>query len=234
MDSYESASKIGGSGDATGVQKKFCHVCQKNNIHRWAINEEFWNSGDRVICGTRDKILPRSYCALCRLLLKLVPADITAEVELAYSLKQLSVHQLQNLLGFIMVGPIQDQHRVSIDSSVDDSQRAPKLSLTLIRNWLHTCETSHEHPVPGSSARYRKPIDIILVDTHENRLVKSSTDNRFLALSYVWGPIPIFQMTALNRSALEKPGGLVSCRAKLPRIIRDAIDLVIALQERFL
>jgi hypothetical protein len=72
------------------------------------------------------------------------------------------------------------------------------------------------------------------VDTHENRLVKLSTDNRFLALSYVWGPILIFQMTALNRSTLEKPGGLVLCRAKLPRIIRDAIDLVVALQERFL
>ena len=234
MDGYESASKIGGSGDATSVQKKFCHVCQKNNIHRWAINEEFWNRGDRVICGTRNEILTRSHCALCRLLLKLVPADITAEVELTYSLNQLYVHQLQSILGFIKVGPVQDQHQASIDSSVDDLQRAPKLNPALIRNWLHTCETSHEHPVPGSSARYQKPIDIILVDTHENRLVKSSTDNRFLALSYVWGPIPIFQMTALNRSALEKPGGLVLYRAKLPRIIRDAIDLVVALQERFL
>lgn len=234
MDRYESASKIGGSGDATSVQKKFCHVCQKNNIHRWAINEEFWNRGDRVICGTPNGILTRSHCALCRLLLKLVPADITAEVELTYGPMQLSVHQLQNLLGFIKVEPVQDQHRASIDSSVDDLQRAPKLNLILIKNWLHTCETSHEHPVPGSSARYQKPIDIILVDTHENRLVKSSTDNRFLALSYVWGPISIFQMTALNRSALEKPGGLVSCRAKLPRVIRDAIDLVVALQERFL
>ncbi|OCL02675.1 HET-domain-containing protein, partial [Glonium stellatum] len=174
------------------------------------------------------------HCPLCRLLLELIPKDIKVEIELRYRARYLEVYEGQNYLGRMSMTPMQDRNQTSTKTAGDSLGRAPKLNMAFIREWLHICETTHDHPAPSAMARYQKPIDVILVDTHENQLIKSSTNNRFLALSYVWGPVPIFQTTASNRSALEKPGGLLLHKAQLPQIIKDAIELVVALQERFL
>ncbi|KAM0797559.1 heterokaryon incompatibility, partial [Usnea florida] len=69
-------------------------------------------------------------------------------------------------------------------------------------------------------------------DVVEERIVDSSIRCRFLALSYVWGGCQKFQSTKQNQSFLGQRCSLRD--VGLPLTIRDAIDLVREIGERYL
>jgi len=59
-------------------------------------------------------------------------------------------------------------------------------------------------------------------------------DEKYVALSYVWGQLPMFSLRGENVDFLSEPGALERVRLYLPRTINDAIDFVRALGTRYL
>lgn len=59
-------------------------------------------------------------------------------------------------------------------------------------------------------------------------------ETQYVALSYVWGQLPMFKLMTDNLNILMTPGILESIRKDLPKTIHDAIDFVKAVGARFL
>lgn len=107
----------------------------------------------------------------------------------------------------------------------------------MIREWIKTCKTTHtpgDNPVRMS--RLNNSIDITLIDVMDQRLIHGSSSMTFCALSYVWGDVKGFRTTSANRAALESPGSLQQpqVRSQIPQVIKDAMQLVSLIGERFL
>lgn len=103
-----------------------------------------------------------------------------------------------------------------------------------IQAWLACCEKSHGGECKGVPTHdaLRSVRRIRLIDVKERRIVQSTTDNRYLALSYVWG---VGVQISMNKSDLNrfcKSRGLLD--SDLPKTIKDAIYLTEQLNERYL
>jgi hypothetical protein len=102
--------------------------------------------------------------------------------------------------------------------------------------WLKNCEIHH-----GSScnqgnyatARYRLPIDITVIDVYNCCLVRTTSDVRYMALSYVWGGVAMLASTRKNFANLHRPGSL-SQHGDIPQVVKDAMLLVSMLGSRYL
>lgn len=105
-----------------------------------------------------------------------------------------------------------------------------------IGRWIAHCRSDHEHCTKRElAAAFPEKAAILLIDVKRMCLVRSTTSSRYLALSYVWGQVPTFKTTISDlprllssRSLLLSPAG------KLPRVVRDAINLTSRLDEQFL
>jgi hypothetical protein len=106
----------------------------------------------------------------------------------------------------------------------------------LLRGWLKNCESNH-----GSScnqgnyetARYRLPIDITVIDVWSHCLIRTASDVRYMALSYVWGGVTMLESTRKNFAGLHRPGCLDQ-RSDIPQVVQDAMVLVDMLGSRYL
>ncbi|KAK4067767.1 hypothetical protein Trihar35433_6327 [Trichoderma harzianum] len=58
-----------------------------------------------------------------------------------------------------------------------------------IKSWLDTCNGQHNHHCGGDDADTTTWRPVYLVDSVERCLVKAKPTDRYLALSYVWGPL---------------------------------------------
>ena len=110
----------------------------------------------------------------------------------------------------------------------------PEIEPAQISRYLQRCEKNHDHSRLDDNRLYHTRIEISLIDTCESRIVRGSSLDRYFALSYVWGEVPMFKTTMSNRSSLEEPGSLTKIMDGIPRIIQDSITLVLALGERYL
>jgi Heterokaryon incompatibility protein (HET) len=117
----------------------------------------------------------------------------------------------------------------------------PKTPQELPRNWLRICEEYHEEcqplplrfgPVPG---RTHQPLRFLrAIDVREERLVEIKAPQRYVALSYVWGQAPSFRLLKGNLARLSEAGGLRAIQGVLSRTIKDAMQLVSLIGERYL
>jgi Heterokaryon incompatibility protein (HET) len=111
-----------------------------------------------------------------------------------------------------------------------------KTDAALIRRWILYCEVSHgdacksqTQGIPLSKSFFG------VIDVTEMCLTKLPDGARYIALSYTWGQGGHhFKTTALNVRDHLKPGGLRKMDLMMPRTIRDAINLVRDLGERYL
>ncbi|GKZ88823.1 hypothetical protein AnigIFM59636_009359 [Aspergillus niger] len=106
-----------------------------------------------------------------------------------------------------------------------------QIDFTLVRSWLQDCEKSPDHDCVSNLS---EPIDIILIDVHDNRLVRRRSNVRYLALSYVWGQAGGLETLNENYETLQDKGALSPDRSDIPRTIADSMMLVLELQERYL
>ncbi|KAN0096735.1 HET domain containing protein [Hyaloscypha variabilis] len=76
----------------------------------------------------------------------------------------------------------------------------------------------------------------MLIDTHEMCLTKSEGTETYVALSYVWGVVPMLKTTIANLHSLQQPGVLAHAIAKLqiPLTIVNAIYITQKLGMRYL
>jgi hypothetical protein len=79
------------------------------------------------------------------------------------------------------------------------------IEFSLLRDWLSNCETHHGHKCEGlkSKTTSTDQYSLILIDVERQRLVEYELDCRYVALSYVWGKVPILQTLKANLSELQ-------------------------------
>jgi hypothetical protein len=111
----------------------------------------------------------------------------------------------------------------------------PQYGYAWIKRFLDVCEQQHGDACAAklcTRGRMSSVSDIMVIDVHKRCLVRREAGIRYLALSYVWGQHKNFQTKKRNLSFLLEPGSLSRCN--IPRTIRDAMDVVSNLNERYL
>lgn len=112
-----------------------------------------------------------------------------------------------------------------------------------LKQWIHICEDHHQGckpPITWTQPR-AKSSDMngvhpfMVIDVIEQRVVTAPPDCRYAALSYVWGPIEMqFQVQQANLAAVSAEFGLAGVETELPETIKDAMQLVKEIGERYL
>jgi len=119
----------------------------------------------------------------------------------------------------------------------------PLVDLSTLFTWLSACSAKHQCalplpiPAPGSKSGSVLVEDVFpgldhlrFIDVNRHCLVKVTTMQKYVALSYVWGTALNCRLTKGSEAALSADGGLLGPYDKvyrtLPRTVRDAIALV--------
>jgi len=111
------------------------------------------------------------------------------------------------------------------------------IDIARLRGWKTTCDTRH-----GSHKKLYSPDSLspvlpkLLVDTWNQCLAPACPSSSYIALSYLWGPIPFFTSLKHNLEHLQKPAALSEEGqfGRIPNTIRHAMALVKLLGERYL
>ena len=137
-----------------------------------------------------------------------------------------------------------------------------QINLELINHWIRTCKERHNSTYMESNVNHasfipNKPTDIhdpsaliydscqsipvgsatfslTLVDVELERLVDLPSNTTYIALSYVWGGVQLFQNVMKRREELYMSHSISVDNEAIPLTIRDAIQLVRDLGERYL
>lgn len=133
---------------------------------------------------------------------------------------------------------------IAVDIEVGTSD-AKARGVKLHPNWIDEAKLVqwHDHCVndhqvcsdPPFLAQIPEPRPTFLINTTNMYLVPSSRQS-FIGLSYVWGKTEMFKTASKNLRHLQRPGAFNEARAlqQIPKAIRQAIQLVMILKERYL
>jgi hypothetical protein len=124
------------------------------------------------------------------------------------------------------------QGLITSDPPVNASVEQFSLKPHLIKDWIKECENCHQDDLSTLAPRYKDPVEIVLVDVPNQKLVSASSSWRYLTISYVWGKAALEKTTTANRRARGQQGALSNIN--LPQLILDAMLLVLLLGEEFL
>jgi hypothetical protein len=111
----------------------------------------------------------------------------------------------------------------------------PSINTALPKMWLAQCEQRHVGRCPHSSSTPHWESNFIpafVINTESFCIAETPPNCRYVALSYVWGRGAMFKHTVTNSATLRTPGSLRD--ANIPNTVRDAIDLVNAIGEKYL
>jgi ankyrin repeat protein len=140
--------------------------------------------------------------------------------------------------------------KLMLDTGKVDVDSKAMIGLTIdsrcLARWIKACDDLHDGHCQPTPVQKRQPhlIPDWVIDTQDACIVPGRTVSKYIALSYVWhndqentGP-PQVERLLLKRSNLsdfQKPGYLDRTAAvHLPQVIKDTIDLVRKLGERYL
>ncbi|KAH9477250.1 hypothetical protein JR316_0011169 [Psilocybe cubensis] len=111
----------------------------------------------------------------------------------------------------------------------------------LVRKWISLCEEHHGNkctPKKDVIKTVENPrgVKILrLIDTLDQCIVEARPGDQYLALSYVWGPVmPLIRLQQDTIGMLTQKGEFKDNRDKIPVTIRDAMDLVQMIGQRYL
>ena len=103
-----------------------------------------------------------------------------------------------------------------------------QIDFAWVRRTLELC--LYNSPLPTAS--FTHPLRVI--DVKGMCVTDLPPQGRYLTLSYVWGGVWPFRLTRETETSLRKAQGLVPIMPHLSQTIRDAMNLVSKLQERYL
>ncbi|TRX95629.1 hypothetical protein FHL15_003587 [Xylaria flabelliformis] len=118
-----------------------------------------------------------------------------------------------------------------------------KIDFKLVRNWLSLCESFHGdecrkrpgmHDFPAHPANILK--EFRLIDVENGCLVRATDDDKYAALSYVWGKAEVLRTVKTNVESLEQPGAFHTPEIDphVPLTIKDAIQATREIGIRYL
>ena len=115
-----------------------------------------------------------------------------------------------------------------------------RLNMDMARDWLTECESHHQQKCSlpamaiGGSGSPASPRDLLVVDVLRMCLCQMPSGSRYIALSYCWPKVNTFVTTKAMKEELSIPGALRENEKKLIQTIRDAIQCVSELGEKYL
>lgn len=113
-----------------------------------------------------------------------------------------------------------------------------QLEISRLSTWISTCTIFHSGQCSSNEPAFRQVFPELpclrLIDVQRGSLVELRSIPRYVTLSYVWGDSATIRLTNTNRRDLMKTGGIEKAWKKIPRTIRDAIQLVRKLGVRYL
>ncbi|KAH8725653.1 heterokaryon incompatibility protein-domain-containing protein [Phaeosphaeriaceae sp. PMI808] len=142
-----------------------------------------------------------------------------------------------------VVKRLRDTGKVDVDFKV---KVGLEIVYRFLARWIKACDDQHNGYCQPTPVQKRRPHQIPdwIIDTRDARIVPGHTVSQYTALSYVWhydeanAQSPQAERLLLkqnNLSEFQKPGYLNGTAAlHLPQVIKDAIDIVRKLEERFL
>ncbi|KAI1429858.1 HET-domain-containing protein [Xylaria sp. FL1777] len=116
-----------------------------------------------------------------------------------------------------------------------------KIDFAMVGNWLSMCESLH-----GDECRKRPGMDDFpvhpatllrefrLIDVEQACLVRATSDNKYAALSYVWGQAKVLRAGIANIESLETPGAFDTPEFEPPQTIQDAMQATKGIGIRYL
>lgn len=109
------------------------------------------------------------------------------------------------------------------------------VDLHLVQRWIHCCDQWHAETCHSTYQHKLDGVGLLrVVDVQKQCLAYIEPGSRYFALSYVWGRVETLQTTRKNLEQLEQDGALSSGKHVIPRTIRDAIEVVSKIGERYL
>ncbi|KAG4443358.1 hypothetical protein IFR05_001147 [Cadophora sp. M221] len=115
----------------------------------------------------------------------------------------------------------------------------PKVKLQLVSKWINRCGALHQKTLRNSCsdsifpAHFAKDLKgLLVIDVEQMFVIDAPTPCRYVALSYCWGKAAMVKHLGENSAALRCQGGLSAL--KMPATIRDAIEVVRGVGERYL
>lgn len=209
--------------------------------------------------GFLGEIRQKTNCPLCRLVilscggrLALDSAegytkDITCEIswdsyrfilgektpQIRYLSVQLSGGDLSTFEVFHALVPFADDEKLFFGRRIKERQ----VDFELLKNWLRCCQEWHrdscDKPI-FEIKEVKMPPYFKVIDVYKQCIVDVPPHSRYLALSYVWGSVKPLSAITSNILDLQQPGSLIAYSNNIPTTIKDAIDLVTRLGERYL
>jgi Heterokaryon incompatibility protein (HET) len=188
-----------------------------------------------------ERVLKRTHCSFCRLISRKVRAEGVLDFENEYLMSAITMH-----LKVLDEGPeialrleveLEDITRLPqpykmIVQLVSQENTAPfrgilvnpdRVSTAALQKWRSLCED--DHPEIVDRCITQKQTGLRLIDVNEYRIVRIEGACRYVCLSYVWGKISQPQYTSETKAAFQVLYGLKSELIRLPRTIRDAIEV---------
>lgn len=112
------------------------------------------------------------------------------------------------------------------------------IDVRLLRAWKTSCDVQHDSNCHVATASWTvtRHRPSLVIDTWRLCLTKCSPEDRYVALSYVWGQTPTLKTVQANLQTFQQPLslGLDDVFARIPKTVRDAIVLTDLLHERYL
>jgi hypothetical protein len=117
-----------------------------------------------------------------------------------------------------------------------------QINITTVKSWLSECSQTHHNCVRRGRRIAQKSYRLRLVDVINNEVIRPWRACRYVALSYVWGDKKQYRAQRADLVCCDKTHDCGSMgrpiipidRSKISRTVRDAMDLVEAVGERYL
>jgi hypothetical protein len=104
-----------------------------------------------------------------------------------------------------------------------------------MKEWIHKCDNDSEHfECHTNSIQNIPPTKLTVIDVKEMCVAEWKQSGPYVALSYVWGRTPNFELKLANLDELLQPRSLEHRWKEIPQTIRDAILLTTNLGFRYL
>ena len=110
------------------------------------------------------------------------------------------------------------------------------VDVSLVRSWLHDCNEMHGAACTPSRLHTKSlPENFRVIDVQDGKLILAPNECRYFSLSYVWGQASMMKATKANYVNLTIKGALsYPLHPEIPLVIRNAMQFVAALSEKYL
>lgn len=175
-------------------------------------------------------------CPLCRLALVVLESDdsppsSTRPISLQWfgGSKNLSVLGYACARLYIVQEPssILPKHQLALPVT------RPKIDLQRARGWLDWCLSRHKQ-CGAQITDFPGPTTLRLINVVTRCIEEVRMPCKYIALSYVWGGVSSIRLTTNTKASMSEPGILTKISRRIPRTIRDAIEAVQGLNEKYL